>query len=68
MRLSMTATLRSIERAARELGALFAALALVPLAPTLGATYVGAPWQAVVLAVAWAACWYAWLWGRLQRP
>ena len=64
----MTAALRSIERAARELLVLFTALALVPLAPGLGATYAGAPWQAVVLAGAWAACWYAWLWGRLRGP
>lgn len=64
----MKAALRSIERAARELVALFAALALVPLAPGLGASYAGAPWQALVLSGAWAACWYAWLWGRLRGP
>ena len=62
----MTAALRSIGRAARELLTLFAALALVPLAPGLGASYAGAPWQALVLTGAWAACWYAWLWGRLR--
>ena len=62
----MKPALRSIERAARELVALFAALALVPLAPGLGASYAGAPWQALVLSGAWAACWYAWLWGRLR--
>ena len=62
----MKPVLRSIERAARELVALFAALALVPLAPGLGASYAGAPWQALVLSGAWAACWYAWLWGRLR--
>ena len=64
----MTAALRSIGRAARELLALYAALALVPLTPALGATYAGAPWQAVVLGGAWAACWYGWLWGRLRGP
>ena len=64
----MTAALRSFGRAARELLALYAALGLVPLAPVLGATYAGAPWQAVVLAGAWAACWYGWLWGRLRGP
>ncbi len=64
----MTAALRPIERAARELLALYAALALVPLAPGLGASYVGAPWQTLVLAGAWAACWYGWLWGRLRGP
>ena len=62
----MKAALRSIGRAARELLALFAALALVPLAPGLGASYAGAPWQALVLSGAWAACWYAWLWRRLR--
>lgn len=62
----MKPALRSIGRAARELLALFAALALVPLAPGLGASYAGAPWQALVLSGAWAACWYAWLWGRLR--
>ena len=64
----MTAALRSIGRAASELLALFAAMALVPLAPGLGASYASAPWQALVLAGAWAACWYAWLWGRLRSP
>ena len=64
----MTAALRSIWRAARELLALYAALALVPLAPVLGASYAGAPWQALVLSGVWAACWYAWLWGQVRSP
>ena len=64
----MSAALRSIGRAARELLTLFVALGLVPLAPALGATYAELPWQAVALAGVWSASWYAWLWGRLHGP
>ena len=62
------AEVRGIGRAAGELLTLFAALGLVPLSPVLAATYAGLPWQAIVLAGVWAACWYVWLWDRLHRP
>ena len=52
--------------AMRELAVLYVALAAMPLGPALALTFAEAPWQAVVLALAWAACWYAWLGGRLR--
>ena len=54
-------------KAARELGAVFAALALAPLGPPLVASWLGLPWEAVALGAAWAASWWAWLALRLLR-
>ncbi|MDE2764995.1 MAG: hypothetical protein OXI25_01005 [Chloroflexota bacterium] len=56
-----------MKQAAIELAALFGALALVPLGPPLALAYAGAPWQAVALGGAWAACWFVWLAARLRR-
>ena len=63
----MRPAVRGAERAVRELLVLCTALGLVPLGPALAATFAELPWQAVALTVVWAACWYVWLWGRLQR-
>ena len=52
--------------ATRELAAMFAAIGLVPLGPPLAATYVDMPWQAAVLAGAWSAAWYVWVWLKLK--
>ena len=60
--------LSGLWRAARELTALFAGVAVVPLAPVLAAAYGGLPWPTVVLASAWAPSWYGWLWMRLRTP
>lgn len=56
-----------MRQAMTELAALFGVLAVAPLAPVLALTYAGAPWQAVALGGAWAACWWVWLAGRLRR-
>ncbi len=55
--------LKGLPKAAGELGAVFAALGAVPLAPVLAASYLGLPWEAIALAGAWAASWWARLWG-----
>ncbi len=58
--------LKGLPKAAGELGAVFAALGAVPLAPVLAASYLGLPWEAIALAGAWAASWWAWLAARLR--
>ena len=62
----MVQTMRSMVTATRELAAMFAAIGLVPLGPPLAATYVDMPWQAAVLAGAWSAAWYVWVWLKLK--
>ena len=56
-----------MKQAITELAALFGALALVPLGPPLALAWAGAPWQAVALGAAWAACWWVWLAARLRH-
>ena len=56
-----------MKRALSELGLVFAALAVLPLAPLLAGSYAGLPWEALAVAAAWALSWYVWLASRLRR-
>ena len=54
-------------KALGELLTLFLSLGVIPLGPTLVATYFGVVWQGVALAGVWAMSWYVWVWARLRR-
>lgn len=56
-----------MKRSLSELGVVFAALGVLPLAPLLAASYAGLAWEALALAAAWALSWYVWLASRLRR-
>lgn len=50
-----------------EIGAVFAALGVLPLGPLLAASHAGLAWEALALTAAWAFSWYVWLASRLRR-
>lgn len=56
-----------MKKALSELGVVFAALGVLPLAPVLAASHAGLAWEALALAAAWGLSWYVWLASRLRR-